>query len=186
MKKYILFGIILSCFLFIITPNINALQLNEAKQEMQNRIQEQKLLLEKFNKNVLAINFKNFFQIVLSILYIIGYVVCYIHVFIEDISHPYGMPLGILWYFINSALTSFFWPAYFLLIYLDNFVQEGQIEPGNFLYLIYEMLFAFFYYIIGFSALALSFLPYYIIAILKAIFQFDFRKMYQTDFQQYC
>ena len=141
------------------SPCINAIQVVEVKEEMQNRIKEQSINLEKFNIDVLNINFNQFFQILLLILFIIGYVISFIYFFYTTLvppgNFPSGMPLGPFFILIYPLLMSIFFFFFILYRYLDNLVEEEEILPGTILYVINELLYAFFYYV-GYVAFILS------------------------------
>ena len=118
MRRFAIIGIIISCFLLLFTPCINAIKDCKLKDEISTNIDFKinKILLNIFdNKNTKIIN--SFLSCMLSI-YFIGYVLFLPLMYRIAIgSNPYG-ETSVLEAIISSIFASFLWP--FILIELIN------------------------------------------------------------------
>lgn len=129
MKKVILFGTILSVFIMVMMPNINAFEYTKLKEKYDKNIENgvyfisniQKFLNTNFNRS----SFLKLIKIVVAILYVLIY-----FLFLEFNYDLFGSPSEIIFFLIyqalwciNATLVFLFMPFYavFLVIYFAFF-----------------------------------------------------------------
>ena len=107
MKKKILIGVILSCFLLLVTPCINAIQLNEVKEEKQREIKFH--LLDMIKKSIdISSNEVEYQMNVLNLF--INALICYL-----------------IFAYIVTFIETFKGQYQFLLDFFDHYLPEGVV-----------------------------------------------------------
>jgi hypothetical protein len=117
MNKKILIGVILSCFLLLVTPCINAVEYKEINNELKNKIDNR---INTFHSKIISLkncSFNNLLRLkILLIIYIIGYITFLpIAWFLTVGSNPYGNP-SFIEILIETILGNFMWPIILLAI----------------------------------------------------------------------
>jgi hypothetical protein len=110
MKRILFIGVILSCFLLLVTPYINAIEHEVIKKKLDNEMERslkgiQNLISIFDNYSLTSI----FFVAILSIMYVIGYVTYFIALFLYFDYPSMDRLIAIILCFI----LSFFWPILF-------------------------------------------------------------------------
>ncbi len=123
MKKKVVISVILSCFLFLITPCINAIQIHEIREEIENRIQDNIKSNYLNAKSTVLVNKLAIY--IFLIIYIIGYIV-FIPVLIVMLGHMDQDGHMDLIEFIEILLACFLWP-YILLDIIRAYIEGHHI-----------------------------------------------------------
>lgn len=127
MKRILRFGIILSCFLLLMAPCINAIQTHEIRDEIRDKFQENNLLNNLNSLNIKNINFIKSFINVLFLIYIVGYFAFLPFAwFLTLANNPYGNP-SLFELIIGTILGSFAWPIIVIAI-IRAYIEDLHVS----------------------------------------------------------
>ena len=105
MKKTVLIGVILSCFLLLVTPCINAVEYKEVKESREEFYKSyfSKYIINKFKSDMLINSLPS------SSIYGVGFISFFFLIFVDLLTWYSGMSL--IGYLFFSFILAIFWPV---------------------------------------------------------------------------
>ena len=124
MRKTIIMGVMLSCFLLLVTPCINAVEYKEVREEVEQQFQNKLINIKSMNfgKNVDSIT-------ILIIIYLIISVITFfihIYIFIAALGLPTDFYL-LIYILLTSFVYGLAWPTYiisFILLRISDWLSD--------------------------------------------------------------